>query len=149
MTKRNGNQIAKIKRRIMTVAFNQELYGKLLLEILPTSIQSDEEYERIEEIFNSLFHKTLSPEEDRLFGLLATLMEAYDKEFMDSVLIKSTPRETLAYLMRENNLKQTDMTDIFGTQSVVSEVLAGKREITKLQAKALAEKFAMKIEAFI
>ncbi len=133
----------------MTVAFNQELYGKLLLEILPTSIQSDEEYERIEEIFNSLFHKTLSPEEDRLFGLLATLMEAYDKEFMDSVLIKSTPRETLAYLMRENNLKQTDMTDIFGTQSVVSEVLAGKREITKLQAKALAEKFAMKIEAFI
>ena len=41
------------------------------------------------------------------------------------------------------------MLDIFGTQSVVSEVLAGKREITKLQAKAISEKFAMKIEAFI
>ena len=51
--------------------------------------------------------------------------------------------------MRENNLKQTDLTEIFSAQSVVSDVLAGKREITKLQAKTLAEKFKMKIEAFI
>lgn len=60
-----------------------------------------------------------------------------------------TPRELLASLIKENGLKQADLADIFGTQSVVSEVLAGKREITKLQAKALAEKFAIKVEAFI
>jgi HTH-type transcriptional regulator / antitoxin HigA len=133
----------------MTVAFNKDIYGSLLLDVLPASIDSDEEYARIEEIFNKMFHKELSPEEGKLFNLLADLMEASDKEFTDSVLIKSTPRETLAYLMKENGLKQADLADVFGTQSVVSEVISGKREITKSQAKALAERFAMKIEAFI
>ncbi len=46
--------------------------------------------------------------------------------------------------MQENNLWQTDLADIFGTQSVVSEVLGGKREITKKQAKALAERFSLR-----
>ena len=90
----------------------------------------------------------MSPEENRLFGLLANLLEEYEARTLEPIP-DLTPRELLASLMRTNNLKQTDMTEIFGTQSIVSEVLAGKREITKSQAKALAEKFSMKVEAFI
>ena len=51
--------------------------------------------------------------------------------------------------MEENNLRQADLADIFGTQSVVAEVLEGKREITKKQSKALAQKFSLRLEAFI
>jgi HTH-type transcriptional regulator/antitoxin HigA len=129
--------------------YNKKIYGQLLLNVLPASIDSDEEYDRIESIFNDLFNKKkLSPEEERLFHLLADLLEDYGKKVVGEIP-PFTPRELLASLMKENGLKQTDLADIFGTQSVVSEVLAGKREITKTQAKALAEKFAMKVEAFI
>lgn len=129
--------------------YNKEIYGQLLLDVLPASIDSDEEYDRIENIFNDLWNqKKLSPEEERLFHLLADLLEDYGKKTVGEIP-PFTPRELLASLMKENNLKQTEMTDIFGTQSVVSEVLNGKREITKTQAKTLSEKFKMKIEAFI
>ena len=133
------------------MTYNPKIYGELLAETLPGIIESDAEYERIEEIFNRLISKgedSLLPEENRLFGLLANLLEDYESRTLEPIET-SIPRETLSFLMRENNLKQTDMTDIFGTQSIVSEVLNGKREITKLQAKALAERFAMKVEAFI
>ncbi len=133
------------------MTYNPKTYGTLLAETLPGIIESDAEYERVEEIFNKLIGKgeeNLSPEENRLFGLLANLLEEYESRKLEP-LPDLSPREILTVLMRENNLRQTEMTQIFGTQSVVSEVLTGKRDITKLQAKALAEKFAMKIEAFI
>ena len=133
------------------MTYNPEIYGMLLANTLPAVIESDAEYERIEEVFDKLISKgeeKMSPEENRLFGLLANLLEEYEARTLEPIP-DLTPRELLASLMRTNNLKQTDMTEIFGTQSIVSEVLAGKREITKSQAKALAEKFSMKVEAFI
>jgi HTH-type transcriptional regulator / antitoxin HigA len=133
------------------MTYNPKIYGMLLAETLPGIIESDAEYERLEEIFDKLISKgeeKMSPEEKRLFGLLANLLEEYEARTLEPIPDLS-PRELLSFLMRENNLKQTDMTEIFGTQSVVSEVLAGKREITKTQAKALAGRFAVKIEAFI
>jgi HTH-type transcriptional regulator/antitoxin HigA len=131
--------------------YDPKMYGMLLADTLPGVIESDAEYDRIEEIFDKLISKgeeKLSPEEKRLFGLLANLLNEYEARTLEPIHGLS-PRELLSVLMRENNLKQTDMTDVFGAQSVVSEVLAGKREITKSQAKSLAEKFAIKLEAFI
>jgi len=133
----------------MTVSYNKEIYGRLLVDVLPVSIDSDEEYARIEDIFNGLWNKKKqSPEEERLFLLLADLLEDYGRKVGGDVP-PMPPRTLLAHLMEENDLRQIDLTDVFGTQSVVSEVLAGKREITKQQAKALAERFAMRVEAFI
>ncbi len=133
----------------MTLSYNREVYGRLLLDVLPVSIDSDEEYVRIESIFNGLWNKKkLSPEEERLFLLLADLLEDYGRRVVGEIP-PMQPRELLASLMKDNDLRQTDMTDVFATQSVVSEILNGKREITKQQAKALAEKFAMRVEAFI
>ncbi|MBX3265457.1 MAG: transcriptional regulator [Acidobacteria bacterium] len=133
------------------MAYNPKIYGSLLADTLPGIIESDKEYARVESVFNALISKGeahLSPEETRLFGLLANLLEEYESRTLEP-LPDLTPLELLASLMEVNSLRQADMTDVFGTQSVVSEVLAGKREITKRQAKALAEKFAMRVEAFI
>jgi HTH-type transcriptional regulator/antitoxin HigA len=116
---------------------------------IPGVIDSLEEYNRIEEIFNRLMDKeNLAPKEDKLFLLLQNLLEDYEKRTLPP-LENSSPRETLKFLIEENKLRQSDLSEIFGTQSVVSEVLRGKREITKNQAKALAEKFSLRVEAFI
>lgn len=135
---------------IQTTTYNPKIYGALLTRTLPGIIENNADYERLETVFNNLMSKreTLSPEENRLFDLLANLLEDFEKRNLTQ-LEKSSPLETLRFLMLENGLRQSDLTDVFGRQSVVSEVLNGKREITKNQAKSLARKFNLRLEAFI
>jgi HTH-type transcriptional regulator/antitoxin HigA len=46
-------------------------------------------------------------------------------------------------------LRQTDLAKIFGSQSNVSEVLNGKREINARQARALGKRFGVSPAVFI
>ena len=130
------------------MTYNPKKYSALLSDALSGVIDSPDEYNRIEEIFDSLFKENRSPEEDKLFNLLANLLEDYEKRTLPPSE-QATPLETLKFLMKENDLRQSDLANVFGAQSVVSEVLRGKREITKNQAKALAQKFSLRLEAFI
>lgn len=129
-------------------SMNTKIYGQLLSETIPGIIDSNEEYCRMEEIFAGLFKKKCSPEEDKLFELLANLMEDYEEKNLPE-LKKSTPLETLKFLINENDLKQTDLIDVFATQSIVSEILTGKRKINLSQAKKLADRFKVAVEIFI
>jgi len=135
---------------IQTTTYNPKIYGALLTQTLPGIIENEADYARLEAVFNDLMGKgeNLSPEENRLFDLLANLLEDYERRTLPP-LEKSSPLETLKFLIQENGLRQSDLRDVFGTQSVVSEVLNGKREITKNQAKSLARKFSLRLEAFI
>ena len=57
-----------------------------------------------------------------------------------------TPQSRLAFLMEQHGLRQCDLPEI-GAQSVVSAVLAGKRSLNLRQARALAQRFQVPIEA--
>jgi HTH-type transcriptional regulator / antitoxin HigA len=132
------------------MTFNIEKYTNLLVTAIPRVIDSDAEYDRLEPIFERLLDKgeNRSPEETALFDLLANLMEDYERRTLEPIA-DASPREMLEYLMRENDLKQKDLSDIFGGQSVVSDILNAKREINKDQAKKLAERFSLSAAAFI
>ena len=51
--------------------------------------------------------------------------------------------------MEQNDLRQADMVPIFESRGRVSEVVNGKRAISKDQAKALGEFFKVSPELFI
>ena len=51
--------------------------------------------------------------------------------------------------MEQNGLRQVDMISVFGTGSVVSEVLSGKRHISKTHALRLAERFRVGADVFL
>jgi HTH-type transcriptional regulator / antitoxin HigA len=55
----------------------------------------------------------------------------------------------LKMLMAENNYRQKDLLHIFGSSGIASEVINGKRSISKTQAKKLAEFFNVSVELFI
>ncbi len=55
----------------------------------------------------------------------------------------------LRLLMEINGLKQIDLADEIGRQSVVSEILSGKRQINARQAKALAARFGVSAAASV
>jgi len=90
----------------------------------------------------------LSPEESRLLALLATLLESYESKRL-SALPDSSPLVRLKFLMAENNLRQKDVVEIFGNQSVASEVLSGKRKIAGHHAVRLAERFSVSVDLFL
>jgi HTH-type transcriptional regulator/antitoxin HigA len=51
--------------------------------------------------------------------------------------------------MEQNDLRQADLMKIFGSRGRVSEVVNGKRAISKFQAKSLGEFFKVSPELFI
>lgn len=125
-----------------------EAYGELLTSTQPSVIKTKKEYFRVEKIFNTLFDKDRTPDEDRLFDLLATLMESYENETLPPIELTS-PIEILKYFMKDRNLKQKDLVSVFKTESVVSEVLNGKRSISMEYAKSLAEFFMVSPSVFL
>ena len=50
--------------------------------------------------------------------------------------------------MEENKLRQKDLLDIFGTESIASDVLNGKRELTKEHIRRLSKRFGVSPAAF-
>lgn len=133
------------------MTYNAKIYGKLLAETVPGVIDSAVEYERLESVFNDLISKgedNLSAEEFRLYELIGNLLEDYEKRTLPPLDVRS-PLNALKSLMRENNLRQKDVVTCFGTQSVASEVLSGKREISKMHAANLASRFSVSTDLFI
>ncbi|MGB5631730.1 MAG: hypothetical protein WBM44_06025 [Waterburya sp.] len=55
----------------------------------------------------------------------------------------------LLHLMESNGIKQENLVGVIGSRGVVSEVVNGKRSISKAQAKTLAEFFSVDVGLFI
>jgi len=120
-----------------------------LAETLPEVIETEAQNRRMNAIADRLQSKRdRSPEEDRLLKLIATLCMSFEEKYYN-VQEGVTPAAILADLMSERGLKQVDLLPIFGSRSVVSEVMSGKRGITKTQAKALAQFFKLPVELFL
>ncbi len=130
--------------------FDAKFYGRLLTRTAPKVIGSLEEYDRIEAQFESLLDKgdSRSPEEDSLFDLLANLLEDYEKRTLPS-LEPTSPVSTLKFLMDQNGLNQSDLIEYFGSQGNVSQVLSGKRGISKGAAQKLSERFKLSTDVFL
>jgi HTH-type transcriptional regulator/antitoxin HigA len=129
--------------------FDQRKYGRLLARTAPAVIRNEAECRRVEDEIAKLLRKgeNLPPEEDRLLDLLSALVERYEDETED--FPDSPPHRILQFLMEQNDLQQVDLVKIFGSSGRVSEVVNGKRGISKTQAKALGDFFKVSPELFI
>ena len=133
----------------MTTLLNPKVYGSLLEKYQPKAIASESEYQKSLDAIASLMTKgeDLSPEESTLLETLAILVESYEEtEFPMPI---SSPRNVLLHLMEVRSLKQVDLVKVIGSKGVVSEILSGKRAISKSQAKELAAFFHVSPALFI
>ncbi|MEG4168800.1 MULTISPECIES: transcriptional regulator [unclassified Microcoleus] len=131
----------------MILTFDRATYSNLLAEIAPKAIETEEEYNRFLAVAERLtFAKNLTPEERVLYKLLVTLIEVYETE---NYPIESEPHEILQHIMESSGTRQADLVGIIGSSGVVSEVVNGKRAISKAQAKALGDYFKISPSLFI
>lgn len=130
-----------------TVAAQPE-YAALLARTLPAVIHSEKENERCIAMLEMLDQKAekLTIAERRLAELLTVLIEDFEDEAY--ALKPASPTEVLRELMEANGLKQKDMLDIFGTPSIASEVLNGKRGFTVEHIRKLSRRFHVSPEVF-
>ena len=125
-------------------------YGRLLAKFAPKVIETEAENEAALAIIESLMKKGddgRSHEEEALLELLLSLAEQFEKSAYD--LTEGTPLGALRYLMESNGLKATELGPIFGGRGRVSDVLSGRRGISKEQAKRLAQRFNVSAAVFI
>ncbi len=123
-------------------------YSALLTKFPPKVIHTEKENEAYTEILYDLDQrsKTLTPAEKELAELLTLMIEDFEEKRYR--LPRSKPLDVLHFLMDQHGLKQKDLVDVFGTPSIVSEVLSGKRELNKDHIKRLSDRFHVSPELF-
>ncbi|NJO99035.1 MAG: transcriptional regulator [Pleurocapsa sp. CRU_1_2] len=132
----------------MTLTINPSDYAQLLAKYQPKVIGNEAENDRAIELAQELEHKVnRSNEEDTILELLVTLIEKFEDE--NYPIPEGTPHSMLLHLMEASSIKQENLVDVIGSRGVVSEVVNGKRSISKAQAKALAEFFSVDVGLFI
>jgi HTH-type transcriptional regulator/antitoxin HigA len=127
---------------------NEKTYGQLLRRTLPHVIHSADEYERFTAELMELDERDHpSPEEKELAELLAMLIEQFEERRYP--IRKANPVQVLNHLMEARGLTQKDLREVFGSKGITSEVVRGKRSISKTHAKKLASFFKVSADLFI
>lgn len=89
----------------------------------------------------------LTSEERKYSEFLTVLIEAFEEA--NYSLEGSPPDSRLRSLMEEPGLRQRDMLEVFGSRGIASEVVSGKRGISKAQAMKLAALFHVPADLFL
>ena len=132
----------------MSTAAAQIEYAALLRQTLPAVIHSEKENERCISMLDALDGKgeKLTGAERRLAELLTVLIEDFEEKAY--ALKPARPVEVLRELMHANGLRQKDMIEIFGTPSIVSEIMHEKRALTVVHIRKLSRRFHVSPEVF-
>lgn len=132
-----------------TLVIDNKKYARVLAKVLPRVIGTDEEHERmlaeVEKLMDKAEHR--STEEDAALDLMVRLIQDYEEEHHP--LRDPSPLEMLVYLMEQRALRQADLLPIFKSRGYVSDVIHGKRAISKGHARQLAEFFRVSANLFI
>jgi HTH-type transcriptional regulator / antitoxin HigA len=129
-------------------AVNKRRYAQLLTRALPQVIHTEAENDRCVRALETLHDSgSLTAEKERLAELLTLLIEDFEDRHYQ--LRAAGPIQAVRELMDANGLKQVDLLDVFGTASVASEVLRGKRNLSKVHVCKLAERFHTSPELFL
>ena len=112
-------------------------------------IRDEAHYQRMTAMLEALLDETTGDENHSAMGLVdivGDLIEDFESEHHP--LPDVTGVQALKFLMEQHGIKQSDLHEI-GSQGVVSEILAGKRELNIRQVRALSERFGVSPATFV
>ena len=119
---------------------NSSAYIELLKTFPPRPITVEEELIATQKAIDSLLDKgELTPDERDYLNVLGTLVYEYEQTLEPIPDIYGI--ELLTALIEEFNLRQKDLVPIFKTESIVSDILHEKRQLTTEHIQKLAEFF--------
>lgn len=114
-----------------------------------TEPTNEAEYEALVDTMNELLDRVGEDDDHPLSGLLervGDLVLAY--EAVHYPIPDAEPREVLAFLMEQHGLTQSDLPEV-ASQSVISEILNGNRQLNANHIRALVKRFGVSADAFM
>jgi HTH-type transcriptional regulator / antitoxin HigA len=133
----------------MTLTFNRDRYKDLLSEYQPKLIKTEVENEQALAMVEKLMHlATRTPEQQEFYELLIVLVEKFEQEFYQPEQ-KNNPISMLLFLMEQRDIKSADLVDVFGSSSVVEDVIAGRVRIDRSAAESLGRLFHVDSMLFV
>jgi len=127
---------------------NAPSYIDLIESFPPRTIKSETDLEKTQLVIDALIDKgELTEDEKDYLNLLGMLI--YDYEQKQDIIPDIWGVDALNALMSEMNLKQKDLVGIFKTESIVSEILERKRELTLEHIEKLADFFKISSSVFL
>jgi HTH-type transcriptional regulator / antitoxin HigA len=122
-------------------------YTRLLADVLPQVIHTEEQNARYTAVLERLLAKRhRTREESCILELLTLLIEDFEEK--NYSVPHANPIDIVRHLMEANDLRQVDLVDVFGAESIVSEVLNGKRDLAKSHIEKLSVRFNVSPEVF-
>ena len=115
------------------------------MKLIKTSKDHETALKRLEELM--LVDPDPGTAEDEELELLAFLIEDYEKRTIK--IPSATPAETIRFRMEQAGLKQHDLVPFIGSKGRVSEVLAGKRDLTLAMVRKLHEGLGIPLKSLV
>lgn len=113
----------------------------------PAPITSERQHEEYVSVLEKLGSKeNPTSEEAKYAEVLMTLIEAYEEKHHP--VPDASPLDVLRALMDANDLRQKDLASVFGSESIVSEVLHKKRDLNKTHIEKLSKRFQISPAVF-
>jgi HTH-type transcriptional regulator / antitoxin HigA len=128
---------------------NETVYGRLLRKTLPRPIRTEKENERYLRVVEHLMDlgDRLSPEQRELLELLVVLIERFESDRY--ALSAASPSDVLHELMEARGMKFAELAALIGSKGVASEILSGKRGLSKANITRLAGHFGVSPAVFL
>ena len=127
--------------------FDEKVYARTLVTFPPHPIHSDDDNARAISMLDALVSRErVSPEERAVADVLLTLIKAYEERY---AIEPTSPLQTLLELMEANDIKQKDLAPEIASKGVISEILHGRRAISKGMALKLAARFHVSYTLFL
>ena len=129
----------KTGNRTAGTRLNSEFYTDLFRNALPIPPLSESDNQRLIGLLAALDEREAPTAEEEAFAeLLAIVIEDFaDRHYS---LPAVPPEEALRALMEDRGLKQKDIAAIVGNKGLTTEILAGRRKISKDVARRRSER---------
>jgi HTH-type transcriptional regulator / antitoxin HigA len=125
-------------------------YIELIREFPIRPIMSVKEHSAAQAILDRLVGRDdLSKGQLDYLAALVRFVEDYESERFALEMKQLTPIELLRYLMEQNDMNTSDLGYVLGSRGLASEVLSGKRGLSKTLIRKLAERFGLDPSIFL
>jgi HTH-type transcriptional regulator / antitoxin HigA len=125
-------------------------YLALISELPLRPMESSAEYAVAQSIMDRLVGRPdLSAGQRDYLSALSRFMGDYERLKFPSLFTRMSPLDALKFLMEENDMSTTDLGRVIGSRGLASEILNGKRGMSKAVIGRLAKRFLVNPSLFL
>ena len=125
-------------------------YLDLVKQLPLRPLRDDQDYDRAAAMLDRLVVRIdLTPGETDYMDALTLFVEAYDDEHHNPDDADLSPLDMLKFLLEQHGMNTSQLGEVLGSKGVASEVLNGKRQLSKSHIAKLSVRFGVEPGVFL